>query len=72
MNYSHVSPSIKTSVRMSRLMDEDCISMKNEPIDPLDMQFDFDGEDGGGDGQLFKDNQDARIKTNNAATQDKD
>ena len=51
MNYSRVSfNQDKKSVRMSRLMDEDCISMKNEPIDPLDMQFDFDGEDGGGDG----------------------
>ena len=36
-------------LRVNKLMDEDCISMRNEPIDPLetieDMQFDMDGED---------------------------
>ena len=33
-------------LKVNKLMDEDCISMRNEPIDPLetieDMQFDFD------------------------------
>ena len=32
-------------IRVNNLMDEDCISMRNEPIDPLetveDMQFDM-------------------------------
>ena len=32
-------------LKVNKLMDEDCISMRNEPIDPLetieDMQFDF-------------------------------
>ena len=32
-------------IKVSKLMDEDCISMRNEPIDPLetveDMQFDL-------------------------------
>mmetsp|Transcript_17073 Transcript_17073/g.22998 ORF Transcript_17073/g.22998 Transcript_17073/m.22998 type:complete len:105 (+) Transcript_17073:205-519(+) len=38
-------------LRVSKLMDEDCISMRNEPIDPLEtveaMQFDVDAPDNG-------------------------